>query len=59
LTVAGSGKPGWTGDDGPARQADMEVHGLRMDSQGRLFFVDFIHHVVRTISFPENRMAYD
>jgi len=59
LTVAGSGKPGWTGDDGPARQADLEVHGLRMDSKGRLFFVDFIHHVIRVISFPKNQTADD
>ena len=52
LTVAGSGKPGWTGDNGPARQASLEVHGLRMDSKSRLFFVDFIHHVIRKIDFP-------
>jgi len=53
LTVAGSGKPGWTGDNGPARQANLEVHGLRIDSKGRLFFVDFIHHIIRAIEFPE------
>jgi len=53
LTVAGSGKPGWTGDDGPARQASLEVHGLRIDSKGHLFFVDFIHHVIRMIEFPQ------
>jgi len=53
LTVAGSGKPGWTGDDGPARQASLEVHGLRLDSKGRLFFVDFIHHIIRVIDFTK------
>ena len=52
LTIAGSGNPGWTGDNGPARQANLEVHGLRIDSRGRLFFVDFIHHVIRVIEFP-------
>ena len=53
LTIAGSGKPGWTGDGGPARQASLEVHGLRIDSKGRLFFIDFIHHVIRVIEFPQ------
>jgi len=53
LIVAGSGKPGWTGDNGPALQASLEVHGLRLDSKGRLFFVDFIHHLVRVIDFAE------
>jgi hypothetical protein len=52
LTVAGSGKSGWAGDDGPARKANLEVHGLRIDSKGRLFFVDFRHHIIRKISFP-------
>jgi len=52
LTIAGSGKPGWTGDDGPAQKATLEVHGLRIDSKGRLYFVDFIHHVIRMIKFP-------
>jgi len=53
LTVAGSGKPGWTGDDGPAQKATLEVHGLRIDSKGRIFFVDYIHHIVRVIDFIE------
>jgi hypothetical protein len=53
LTVAGTGQPGCSGDNGPARQADLEVHGLRTDSKGRLFFVDYIHHVIRVIEFPE------
>jgi hypothetical protein len=52
LTIAGNGNPGWTRDNGPARQASLEVHGLRIDSRGRLFFVDFIHHVIRVIEFP-------
>jgi sugar lactone lactonase YvrE len=53
LTVAGSGKPGWKGDHGPARQASLEVHGLRIDSKGRLYFVDYIHHIIRMIEFSQ------
>lgn len=52
LTIAGNGNPGWTRDNGPARQASLKVHTLRIDSRGRLFFVDFIHHVIRVIEFP-------
>jgi hypothetical protein len=51
--LAGTGEPGWTGDDGPALQASLEVPGLRMDSKGRLFFVDFIHHIIRVSDFTE------
>jgi hypothetical protein len=51
FTIAGNGERGWSGDNGFARQASLEVHGLRMDSQGRLFFVDFRHHIIRMIEF--------
>jgi hypothetical protein len=31
--------------------ACLGVHGLRMDSSGNLYFVDFPSHVVRVIRF--------
>jgi hypothetical protein len=52
FTVAGNGVRAWSGDDGPAKEASLEVHGLRIDSRHRLFFVDFHHHLVRMIDFP-------
>lgn len=51
FTVAGTGRRGWSRDNGHAREAELEVHGLRIDSKGRLFFVDFHHHIVRMIEF--------
>ena len=50
-TVAGNGNKGITGDDGYALDACLCVHGLRIDSNDNLFFVDFYNHVVRIIRF--------
>jgi len=33
FTIAGNGERGWPGDDGLAKKASLEVHGLRMDSR--------------------------
>lgn len=50
-TVAGNGEDGCDGDNGNALDARLNVHGLRMDSDGNLYFVDFNHHVIRRIKF--------
>jgi sugar lactone lactonase YvrE len=50
-TIAGTGEKGCSGDNGLARDASLAVHGLRMDSENNLYFVDFINHVVRVIRF--------
>lgn len=50
-TVAGNGNGGNSGDGGMAAAACLNVHGLRMDSEDNLYFVDFLNHVVRVIRF--------
>jgi sugar lactone lactonase YvrE len=50
-TIAGNGTKGNSGDGGIARAACLNVHGLRMDSKGNLYFVDFLSHVIRVIRF--------
>ena len=40
-TIAGTGEGGFSGDDGPARQAQVSSPGaVRVDEQGNVFFVE-------------------
>ncbi len=49
-TVAGSGRPGYSGDDGPATGALLnEPYEVRFDKNGNLFFVERLNHVVRRV----------
>ena len=50
-TVAGNGKKGCTGDGINSLDASLCIHGLRMDSENNLYFVDFENHVVRVVRF--------
>ncbi len=50
-TVAGNGIKGFSGDGGYALDACICVHGLRMDSNSNLYFVDFHNHIIRVIKF--------
>ena len=52
-TVAGNGRRGCSGDNGPALEACLDVHGLRMDSRGNLYFLDFHNHIIRVVRFNE------
>jgi streptogramin lyase len=49
-TVAGSGKPGYSGDGGPTVRAELnEAYEVRFDRAGDMFFVERLNHVVRRI----------
>ncbi|MFO1019074.1 MAG: hypothetical protein U0903_00015 [Planctomycetales bacterium] len=49
-TVAGSGKPGYAGDGGPATKAlCFEPYEVRFDAEGNMFFVEMKNHLVRRV----------
>lgn len=49
-TVAGTGKSGYTGDGGPAKDATFNLpHELRFDAAGNLFVADMANQVIRRI----------
>lgn len=55
-TVAGSGKKGYSGDGGPATQAELyEPYEVRFDKTGNMFLVERLNHVVRRVD-PESQI---
>lgn len=49
-TVAGTGKKGYSGDGGPATQAQLnEPYEVRFDKQGNMLFVEMQNHLVRKV----------
>lgn len=49
-TVAGSGRQGYSGDGGPATEAELyEPYEVRFDKQGHMFFVEMRNHVIRRV----------
>lgn len=54
-TVAGTGQPGFSGDDGPAIMAKLnEPYGIAIDNSGSIYVADSGNHRVRKISNDEN-----
>ncbi|MFA6543881.1 MAG: hypothetical protein WCS99_05625 [Limisphaerales bacterium] len=50
-TFAGTGKPGYSGDGGPAKDATFkQPHSIQFDSAGDLFICDIGNHVIRKVS---------
>jgi uncharacterized protein (TIGR03437 family) len=48
--VAGNGSPGWSGDGGPARLAQLNTPGAcAVDTAGRLFIADTANHAIRKV----------
>ena len=57
-TVAGSGKPGYRGDGGPALQAALnEPYEVRFDKKGNMFFVERGSHVVRRVDAMDQTIS--
>jgi uncharacterized protein (TIGR03437 family) len=53
-TIAGDGTPGYSGDDGPATQAQLNAPtGLALDSSGRVYIADFDNNRVRRLDPSE------
>jgi sugar lactone lactonase YvrE len=53
-TVAGTGKTGFSGDGGPATQAELNVpFDLALDRAGNLYFADRGNHRIRKVSAEE------
>ncbi|MDX2043330.1 MAG: BACON domain-containing carbohydrate-binding protein [Acidobacteriota bacterium] len=50
-TIAGTGQPGFSGDNGPATAAAINFpYGLTVDKDGNVFFADFSNHRIRKIT---------
>jgi hypothetical protein len=55
-TIAGTGFPGYSGDGGPANQAQLDhPHSLAMDGNGNLAVADMQNHVIRLIAAVPGR----
>jgi streptogramin lyase len=49
-TVAGNGKKGYSGDGGPATNAELnEPYEVRFDKAGNMYFVEMQNHIVRVV----------
>lgn len=49
-TVAGNGKPGYSGDNGPASQSQLNLPiSLQLDRDGNLYVADIGNHVIRKV----------
>jgi len=49
-TVVGTGKPGYSGDGGPAEQAQLKnPHSIQFDATGDLFICDIGNNVIRKV----------
>jgi sugar lactone lactonase YvrE len=49
-TIAGNGTKGFSGDGGPATEAQLEPQGVAVDGTGNLFIADFVNNRIRKVS---------
>lgn len=56
-TVAGTGKPGFSGDDGLATRAQFRVpHSIALDARGNLFIADIGNHRIRRVDAASGKI---
>ena len=49
-TIAGTGRPGFSGDDGPATNAQLnQPHSIQLDRDGHLYVCDIGNHRIRRV----------
>ena len=57
-TVAGTGKPGFAGDDGPATKAQLsQPHSLAFDSAGDLYICDIANNRIRKLAMKSGTIS--
>lgn len=57
-TIAGSGKKGYSGDGGPATQAELnEPYEVRFDQAGNMYFVEMKNHLVRRVDAKTGKIS--
>lgn len=58
VTLAGNGKPGYTGDGGPAAQSQINnPYGLVTGPDGALYVCDIDNHVIRRIDLKSGKIS--
>ena len=57
-TVAGTGKAGYSGDGGPATNADLnDPYEVRFDTDGNMYFVEMLNAIVRRVDAATGQIS--
>ena len=57
-TVAGNGKPGYSGDGGPATEASLnEPYEIAFDSAGNMYFVEMKNNIIRRVDRKTRKIS--
>jgi streptogramin lyase len=56
-TLAGTGQPGYSGDGGPANQAQLkQPHSIQFGPEGDLYICDIGNHVIRRVNLASGKI---